>query len=40
MSEESLVKVAEGSLNYIKDLVSQCQDAGIDASMDRCTKKS
>lgn len=37
---ESLVKVAEGSMSYIKDLVAQCQGAGIDASMDRCKKKS
>ena len=35
-----MVKVAEGSMSYIKDLVAQCQKVGIDASMDRCQKKS
>lgn len=35
-----MVKVAEGSMSYIKDLVAQCQAAGIEASLDRCTKKS
>lgn len=39
MSEE-LVSVAEGSMNYIKELVVQCQQSGIEVSMDRCRTKS
>jgi hypothetical protein len=38
--DDSLIKVAEGSMSYIKDLVSQCRQVGIDASLDRCNRKS
>lgn len=34
------VPVAEGSMDYIKQLVAQCADAGIDVSLDQCRKKS
>lgn len=35
-----MVMVAEGSMDYIKGLVAQCEEAGIDVSLDRCRKKS
>jgi len=37
---DRFVTVAEGSMSYIKELVSQCQEAGLVVSMDRCRKKS
>lgn len=42
MSETSpnYVPVAEGSMTYIKELVSQCEQAGIDVSLDQCREKS
>jgi hypothetical protein len=40
MSEPQFVAVAEGSMSYIKELVQQCERAGIVVSLDRCRSKS
>lgn len=40
MSEERLVRVAQGSLSYIKELVQRCEEADIAASLEPCREKS
>lgn len=37
---ERYVKVAEGSLSYIKELMSRAREHDIDASLEQCRKKS
>ncbi len=37
---DRFVTVAEGSMSYIKELVAQCEQSGIAASMDRCREKT
>ena len=34
------IPVAEGSMSYIKELVVQCEEAGIYVSLEQCRKKS
>lgn len=42
MSEasERYVPVAQGSIEYIKELIERCEARGIEVSLDRCRKKS
>lgn len=37
---ESYVAVAQGPIDYIKELISRCEKIGIEVSLDRCRTKS
>ena len=37
---ERFVPVAQGSIDYIKELIERCEQIGIEVSLDQCRKKS